>query len=289
MLALPGRRTAQAGIEPIIWGAVATAWALALMLAAGGHSSHLGHGLSLGVDIATLGKVLPVLAAWQVMTAGMMLPSSLPLVWLFARASRKQAHPRLVLAVFLAAYFAVWTGFACAALVADSGIRALTSRWAWLDARPELVAGGVLLLAGAFQFSSLKERCLDACRNPMHFMWRFYGRGVSKAWSFGIHHGLFCLGCCWALMLIMFAVGVGQLVVMALLTGLMTIEKTARHGRRLAPIAGVGLLLWGAVILANPGWLPASLGVSDSRHSEHTVQTEQTTPPADPTHEHHHV
>ena len=244
MLALPGWRTAQAGIEPIIWGAVATAWALDLILAVGGHSSHIDHGISLGVDMATLGKVLPVLAAWQAMTAGMMLPWSLPLVWLFARASRNQSNSRLVLAVFL---------------------------------------------AGADQFSSLKERCLDACRNPMHVMWRFYGRRVGKAWAFGLHHGLFCLGCCWALMLIMFAVGAGQLVVMAILTGLMTIEKTTRCGRRLAPIAGIGLLLWGAVILAGPGWLPASLGVSDSSHTEHTVQPEQTAPQAEPPHEHHHV
>jgi len=288
MLALPGRRTAPAGIEPIIWGAVAASWALALMLAAGGHASHLGHSPSLGVDATALGKLLPILAAWQVMTAAMMLPSSLPLVWLFARASRGQAHPRFALAAFLTAYFVVWTGFAGAALIADAGIRALTSRWTRLDARPELLAGGVLILAGVFQFSSLKERCLDACRNPMHFMWRFYGRGVSKAWSFGIHHGLFCLGCCWALMLIMFAVGVGQLVVMAILTGLMTIEKTARSGRRLAPLVGIGLLLWGAVILANPSWLPTSLGVSHSSHSEHTVQPEPAAPSTVPTHVHQH-
>ena len=287
MLALPGRRTASAGIEPIIWGAVATAWALALMLAAGGHASHLGHGLSLRVDMATVGKLVPILAAWQVMTAGMMLPSSLPLVWLFARASRNQDRPRLALAVFLAAYFAVWTGFAVAALGADAGIRSLTARWAWLDERPELLAGGVLILAGAFQFSSLKERCLDACRNPMHFMWRFYGRGVGKAWRFGLHHGLFCLGCCWALMLIMFAVGVGQLVVMAILTGLMTIEKTSRFGRRLAPAVGVGLLLWGAVILAGPGWLPSSLGVSPEQQSSQSEHTAPSTEPHDSHHHHH--
>ena len=157
-----------------------------------------------------------------------------------------------------------------------------------MEFRPELLAGGVLILAGAFQFSALKERCLDACRNPMHFMWRFYGRGAGKAWSFGLHHGLFCLGCCWALMLIMFAVGVGQLVVMALLTGLMTIEKTARIGRRLAPIVGIGLLLWGGVILANPGWLPASLGVSPASHSEHSVQPEPADPSTEPAHVHQH-
>ncbi len=273
---LPRRRQPIAGVDPVIWGAVAFAWALALTLAAAGRSAHLSHDTILGGGLPALSDLVLFLVAWQAMTAGMMLPSSLPLVRLFAKASRGQDRPRLALAAFLAAYFAVWTGFAVLALGADAGVHGVTERWAWLAARPELIGGGVLILAGAFQFSPLKERCLDACRNPMHFMWRFYGRGVGPAWRFGLHHGLFCLGCCWALMLVMFAVGVGSLVVMALLTGVMTLEKTARRGRRLAPVAGVVLLLWGGLALVQPGWLPTAFG---------------GTPAADRpamTHEHHH-
>ena len=127
--------------------------------------------------------------------------------------------------------------------------------------RPGVVTGaaGILMVAGAFQFSSLKESCLDACRTPMQFLGRFYGRGLGAAWRLGVRHGLFCLGCCWALMLTMFAVGVGSLAWMVGLTGIMLIEKTTRHGKRLAPIIGAGLLLWGALNLLQPGWLPAGL------------------------------
>ena len=282
MLAIPLRRTPRpfAGIEPIIWGSVAAAWALALGLAASGRDAHLGHDTVLGgAGLPAPRDLLVFLVAWQAMTAGMMLPSTLPLVRLFARASRGQARPRLALGAFLAAYFVVWTGFAGAALAADAGVHGLTGRWGWLQARPEVIGGGVLLLAGVFQFSPLKERCLDACRNPMHFMWRFYGRGAGRAWRFGLHHGLFCLGCCWALMLVMFAVGVGSLAVMALLTGVMTLEKTARRGRRLAPVAGVVLLLGGGVVLVQPGWLPDSLGATPPSDSS----------PASPAgQEHHH-
>jgi len=275
MLAIPlSRRHAPlAGIEPIIWGSVAAAWALALVLAVAGHGAHIGHDAVSGGDgLPAPRDLLLFLLAWQAMTAGMMLPSSLPLVRLFARSSQRQPRPRLALATFLAAYFVVWTGFAVVALGADAGIHGLTARWAWLDGRPELIGGGVLILAGAFQFSSLKERCLDACRNPMHFMWRFYGRGAGRAWRFGLHHGLFCLGCCWALMLVMFAVGVGSLAVMALLTGVMTLEKTASWGRRLAPIVGVVLLLWGAIVLAQPGWLPDVLGATSPSGSPQVTQ-----------------
>jgi predicted metal-binding membrane protein len=128
-----------------------------------------------------------------------------------------------------------------------------------LDSRPQLIAGNVLIMAGTFQFSPLKERCLDACRTPMNFLWRYYGRGVKPAWILGIRHGLFCLGCCWALMLAMFAVGVGSVVWMAALTGVMTIEKSTRWGRRLVPWVGTILLLWGGLVLAHPDWLPAPL------------------------------
>jgi predicted metal-binding membrane protein len=164
--------------------------------------------------------------------------------------------------MFLLAYFVVWTGFAVAALASDGLLHVLVERWRWLDTRPWLIAGSVLALAGAFQFSPLKERCLDACRSPLGFLWRYYRRGAWSAWRLGLRHGLFCLGCCWALMLVMFAVGLGNLVWMAVLTGVMVIEKTMPWGRRLVPVVGVVLLTWGGLVLVRPGWLPALLGAA---------------------------
>lgn len=238
-------------------GAVAAAWALALALLAAGQGDLIAHDALLDERaLPTVGAFLLFLLAWQVITAAMMLPSSLPMVQLFARASRGQERPRQALAAFLAAYFAVWTGFAVAALASDAGLHWIVEQWQWLDQRPRLIGGSVLVAAGLFQFSPLKERCLDACRTPMSFIWRYYGRGVGPAWQLGIRHGLFCLGCCWALMLMMFALGIENLVWMAWLTGIMVIEKTMPAGRRLVPVVGVALVVWGALVLLHPAWLP---------------------------------
>lgn len=255
----PGRSGAQPTPWPVI-SVVLGSWALMVLLLATGHTDLLAHHAVLADHtIPRPATLLLFVVAWQVMTGAMMLPSSLPMVGLFAGASRGQERPRLVLATFLAAYFAVWTGFALVALTFDAGLHALVDRWRWLDAHPQFIAGPILILAGAFQFSPLKERCLTACRNPVSFLWRHYGRGAGRAWNLGLRHGIFCLGCCWALMLVMFAVGVGSIAWMAGLTGVMTIEKTSRSGRRLVPAVGAALLLWGAVVLIHPTWLPAAM------------------------------
>jgi predicted metal-binding membrane protein len=225
---------------------------VALAVGLTGRWSPVHHHAIFGENVSPrLTTLLLYLAAWQVMTGAMMLPSSLPMMLGFARASRGQRRPRLALATFLAAYFAVWTGFAGIALAADGGLHRLVERWQWLDERPWLIAGGVLLLAGAFQFSPLKERCLDACRSPVNFLWRHYRRGLRAAWGLGLRHGLFCLGCCWALMLTMFAVGVGSPVWMGALTGVMLMEKTAKRGQRAVPVVGGALLVLGVLVLLN--------------------------------------
>jgi predicted metal-binding membrane protein len=203
--------------------------------------------------------MLLFLAVWQLMVMAMMVPASVPMMQAFRAVSRRREHPRLTYGLFLLGYGAVWTGFALVALLGDSGLHWLVAHWRWLEERPGVIGGAVLLLAGAFQLSPLKERCLDACRDPLAFLWRFYRRGPGGAWRLGIRHGLFCLGCCWALMLTMFALGVGSVAWMAGLTGVMVIEKTSRHGRRLMPLVGLALLAWGALIIIDPGWLPGAL------------------------------
>lgn len=201
--------------------------------------------------------ILLFLAAWQLMTAAMMLPTALPTIGLFARASRAQERPRQALAAFVAAYFAVWTGFALAALAGDGAVHRLVAAWPWLDARPQLVTGGVLLVAGAGQLAGVTERCLDACRNPLHSLLRSYERGVGAAWRMGVRHGLFCLGCCWPLMLVAFGLGVGSIPLMLGLAGVMLAAKTAPGGRALMRPAGLAMLAGGALLIATTpfGWL----------------------------------
>jgi hypothetical protein len=107
----------------------------------------------------------------------------------------------------------------------------------------------VLMGAGAFQFSKLKDKCIEECRHPGIYLMRRYKRGVSEAFRLGRGHGLFCLGCCWALMLLMFAVGMANLAWMAVLAAIMAYEKFGRHGRDLTPAVGVTLLIVGLLVL----------------------------------------
>ena len=182
------------------------------------------------------------LLAWQLMFAAMMLPTALPLIGLFAKAAAKQPRPRAAIAGFLGGYALVWTGFGLLAFLFDMGVHAAVDASPWLDSHQWILGAGVLALAGAFQFSSLKYACLDKCRHPGQFMLRFYRRGIGGGMQLGLRHGVFCVGCCWALMLVMFSVGMASLIAMAALTGLMIHEKTQPGGRRLVPLAGASLL-----------------------------------------------
>jgi predicted metal-binding membrane protein len=204
---------------------------------------------------AAVGLVL-FLLAWQVMLAAMMLPSSLPLVRIFAAASAAAPNRGRALAAFLGAYALVWTSFGMLAFAGDAGLHALVNASPWVEEHEWAIAPSVLMLAGAFQFTPLKDACLRSCRHPASFMHRHYRRGTTAAFRLGARHGVFCVGCCWALMLVMFAVGVANLIWMALLTALMVHEKTRPLGARTVPLTGVTLLalgstlfLWAASIL----------------------------------------
>ena len=253
------------------WLVVALAWAVAILAVLTGqsylvdhHQLLAGHVMFMGGHYMRMGGLhLPwpaalavFLASWQVMTVAMMLPSSLPLVYMMIYATRRQRRPRLTLATFLAGYAAVWSAFAVAAFLGDGLVHRLAGSWPCLDEHPWMVGAATLAVAGAFQFSALKERCLTQCRSPFTFFVRHYRRGLGGAWRLGLRHGAFCLGCCWALMLIMFGVGVGALAVMGLLAGVMLVEKTAPGGNRLGPAIGVGLLLLSVVWALHPAGLP---------------------------------
>jgi predicted metal-binding membrane protein len=251
--AAPGARPR---VPPAVAAAIAAAWALALGAEATGGGGRLHHDALIEGPLPYWAAVGVFVVAWQVMIAAMMLPSSLPLIRLFAVASSGQPRPRATMAAFVGGYGLVWTAFGVAAFAGDTAVHALVDRTPWLQERPWLIAGAVLITAGAFQFTALKDRCLHRCRHPGAFLLRYYRRGSGAAFRLGRHHGVFCLGCCWALMLVMFAAGVASLWWMAALAALMVCEKTAPQGRRSVPITGALLLAWGGLVLAHPGWLP---------------------------------
>jgi predicted metal-binding membrane protein len=111
-----------------------------------------------------------------------------------------------------------------------------------------------------FQFTPLKGRYLKQCRSPLSFCVRYYRKGVGAAWRLGLRHGMFCLGSCWALMLVMFGLGVGSLVWMAMLAGVLVVEKTFPGGQRLRPVIGTVLLLLAVLWFVHPTWLLGSVG-----------------------------
>ncbi|MBV8245367.1 MAG: DUF2182 domain-containing protein, partial [Candidatus Eremiobacteraeota bacterium] len=197
-------------------------------------------------------------AAWLVMIAAMMLPSSVPLMRLFVIAAANQPRPWFVFASCRGGYVVVWCAFGLAAFGGDVALHRTIDRVAWLGAHSWLIGGSVLALAGAFQFAPLQDQCLRACRLPSNFLMHHDGRGAPAAFRLGYRHGLFCVGCCWALMLVSFATGFASLWWMAVLTALMVFEKSAPRGRFSVPITGAVFLVWSAVIFVHPAWLPAA-------------------------------
>ncbi len=190
---------------------------------------------------------------WAVMMAAMMIPSATPMIQAYnttitsASRSRSESHTGST-ALFVAGYLLAWSGFAAAAagaqwLLHDASLvdamGASTSRW---------IAGPVLVLAGAYQFSSLKNACLGKCRTPLGFLLSEWRAGRGGAFVMGLHHGSLCIGCCWALMALLFVLGVMNLWWIALVATVVLIEKVTRNAL-LPRIVGVMLVGWGAVVV----------------------------------------
>ena len=246
-------------LSPAIPIAIILAWGVAIVAQATGTARFLHHDALIEGGWPWWAALIAFVAAWQAMIVAMMLPSSLPLVRLFATVSANQPRPAATMAAFLGGYAVVWTAFGIAGFIGDVGLHRFVDATPWLEARPWLIAGGVLVLAGVFQFTPLKDACLSKCRLPGPFLMQRYRRGVSGAFALGRGHGLFCVGCCWALMLVTFAAGFANLWWMAALTAVMVYEKTGRYGRRLVPVIGVALVVVGALTALHPGWFGSRL------------------------------
>ena len=243
-------RTTRGRVPPAVAGAIAVAWALAAAAELSGRGSKLHHDALIEGRMPYALALVLFLVAWQAMVAAMMVPSSLPLVRLFGAAAAGQARRGAAMAAFLGGYALVWTVFGWFAFVGDTMVHATVDRTPWLQRHEWLIAGGTLALAGAFQFSALKYRCLERCRTPFGFVnsrWR--GRHpLGESFRLGLGHGAFCVGCCWALMLVTFVVGMGSIGWMLVLAAAMAAEKNLRWGARLRTPLGVALIGWGAAI-----------------------------------------
>lgn len=199
-------------------------------------------------------ELLVAFSMWSVMMVGMMIPSAAPMLLLFRNVhdkKREAGGPTLPLTLifFVAGYLAVWIGFSGVASLAQW---ALHER-AWSSARMAVagstLAGALLMVAGVYQLTPLKRACLMRCQSPMAFLMTHWREGSSGALRMGIRHGIYCLGCCWALMCVLFAVGIMNLAWVALLTAFILVEKFVPFGARVARVGGVILVAGGALIL----------------------------------------
>jgi predicted metal-binding membrane protein len=163
---------------------------------------------------------------------------------------RRKNHLQLV-ALVIAGYLIVWAGLGIVAHLGDWGLYQLLGRVPWVQSNGWVLGVGLLVLAGSFQFSALKYRCLDKCRAPLSFVMQYWRGKHDELHSFmlGVHHGIFCVGCCWALMLLMFVVGTGSIGWMLALGAVMAIEKNMPWGRKLSAPLGVALIGLGLLIV----------------------------------------
>jgi predicted metal-binding membrane protein len=212
----------------------------------------------------TLGYSFVIFVMWAVMMVAMMLPSAAPVTLLVSSVAQKRAaaggaaHGNTTLFVF--GYLAVWLAFAAAATTLQWALHRAGLLSERMAVGNVVFAGSVLVAAGVYQWTPLKEACLRRCRSPLDFLLFHWRDGARGAVASGIGHGLYCLGCCWMLMALLFVGGVMNLVWIAGIALLVLIEKTMPWGRRVSQVTGVVLVTWGAITLVTAAITVASRG-----------------------------
>lgn len=193
-------------------------------------------------------RLLLLWAMWAAMMAGMMLPSAAPLLLLYAGAMRRREsvrRPAARIYAMGAGYVLVWAAFSIGATMLQRLLARTSILTMMMEPSDRRVAAALLVVAGLYQLTPFKDACLSACRSPLGLLSTRWREGVSGAFRMGASHGLYCLGCCWALMLLLFAGGVMNLVVIVALTAWVAIEKLAPFGRHSARFSAALLLAAG--------------------------------------------
>lgn len=216
-----------------------------------------------GAANLTQGMNAPLfLAMWVVMMVAMMFPTAAPMILTFARIAagkQQRQQPFAPTWVFVAGYLVLWAGFGVIAYLLAVGAERLAERSRWLITHGPQAGGVVLVLAGLYQLSPLKTVCLGKCRSPLAFILQSWRDGYGGAFRMGLAHGLYCLGCCWLLFVLLFPLGIMNLAAMALITVLIFAEKSWRIGQRVAQLAAVALIAYGLLVLVVPDALPTML------------------------------
>jgi predicted metal-binding membrane protein len=240
------------------WGAVA--WQ-----AGSGTSTSMSMSMdgSDSIDLA-MGMAAPLfLAMWVAMMVAMMFPSAAPMVMLFdriERGKRDAGRSYVPTAYFVGAYLAIWTAFGALAFALAIVIDRLSENSGWAMDNWARVGGGLLVAAGIYQLTPLKDVCLAKCRSPMAFLMTSWRDGRKGAVQMGLLHGGYCVGCCWLLFVILLPLGVMNVAAMIVIALLVFGEKCLPAGNRLARVAALVLVAYGLVVIAIPAALPTTVG-----------------------------
>lgn len=225
-------------------------WSGPPMMESGDHDPMMMMGYAHGAW--TAGYFMMMLVMWQIMMVAMMVPTTIPMITTFSdiqSAAAEKGEQTTSSWIFSLAYFAVWS---LAALVLVTAQWLMTLAFGSVEVLIEhapMIAGTVMIVAGLYQWTTIKDVCLVHCQSPMQFILSHWREGRAGAVCMGVHHGLFCLGCCWAYMLLMFVAGTMNLVWMLSITAVMVLEKIVPGGNLFSWVVGTGLMVGGAAVI----------------------------------------
>lgn len=198
--------------------------------------------------------ITPLFLMWTEMMVAMMIPSAAPMILTFALVNRKrreQERPFVPTSLFMLGYLIVWTVFSLVAAIAQWALHGAAMLSSQMESTSSLFGGALLIGAGIFQWTSFKHACLNHCRSPLQFLLTDWHEGRMGALRMGIKHGVYCTGCCWMLMALLFVAGVMNMFWVAVITVLVLLEKIVPFGTRLGNMTGVIFVVWG-------GWMIGS-------------------------------
>jgi predicted metal-binding membrane protein len=194
-----------------------------------------------------------LIAMWAIMMVAMMIPSAAPAILLYAGVSRRrraQTIPAVSAGWFTLGYLLAWTAFAAAAAGAQWTLHGAALLSSSMRSASPWLGGGLLIAAGVYQWLPLKGSCLAHCRSPLGFFAAEWREGRAGALGMGLRHGVYCVGCCWLLMALLFVAGVMNLLWIAMIAGFVLLEKVVPGGRLVGRVAGTALVAWGFLTLA---------------------------------------
>jgi len=213
-------------------------------------------GLTMGMGAALF------IGLWALMMVAIMFPTAAPMILVFARVQeqrRERGGPYVPAGLFAGAYIALWAATGVVAYLLALGVDALASGSSWLMDNGPRIGGALILAAGIYQLTPVKEVCLQKCRSPLSFITGSWREGQAGAIRMGLEHGAYCMGCCWLLFVILFPLGMMNVVAMAAITVLILAEKVLPFGNQVRYVAAALMIGYGVLVMVVPSALPTTL------------------------------